>query len=64
MYYCDKCGALSEEGQSQIVKIEKKRQKTYTNYKGKVSQGWEIEKQIKICVKCNKKQSDKIPDQL
>jgi hypothetical protein len=55
MYHCDWCGAQTKKGQS-LLKTETYREKSYRNRTSneakKLTRGYEIEKEYKLCPKC------------
>lgn len=48
MYRCESCGKISKPNEKCFKKIIKKRKRVYDN--GSV--GWEIEKEINVCINC------------
>ena len=55
MFKCEKCKCITNPREKENKVVVNKRVKTYTN-DGKTSEGWEIEKEIKVCEKCNEEE--------
>jgi hypothetical protein len=56
MFKCEKCGKISNPGETSNKVVVEKRDKTYRYKKDKVemtSHGWEIKKEIIVCDECN-----------
>lgn len=60
MFKCELCGKTTKPGEKQIKKIVAKRDVKYSNIlpngKEKISDGYEIVKEINICEECAKKE--------
>ena len=53
MYKCGNCGINSEASEKMTKVVVEKRNKIYTGTFGEViGQGWEIVKEIGVCLKC------------
>jgi len=52
MYICQKCGRVSNSGESANSIVTKTRPKIYNN--GQISRGWEIVTEMNVCKTCFK----------
>lgn len=51
MFHCEKCKKVTVSKEKENKVVVSKRAKTYIN-EGRTTQGWEIEKEIKLCSNC------------
>jgi len=54
MFVCDKCGKSSKPKEKVNFIVDKRRKKVYNN-DNKITFGWEIESEKKICKRCLEK---------
>ena len=63
MFKCELCGKITKSGEKQTKKIIETRKVKYSNIspngKEKVTDGFEIVKEISICEECAKKEEEK-----
>mgnify|MGYP004606900099 CR=1 FL=1 len=63
MFKCELCGKTTKAGEKQTKKIIQTRDVKYSNIlpngKEKISDGYEIVKEINICEECAKKEEEK-----
>ena len=52
MFNCQLCNGISKPHQRPSKVVVERRPKTYTNYSGLISHGWEIVRELAVCAAC------------
>lgn len=55
MFKCDECGRTTRPREPRTMVVAEKRDKTYVDRAGNISEGWEIVSEKALCPRCARK---------